>query len=181
MNFSRGLPASTRSFLSCWSSDGQAARCCGAARAALATSDSVSEMTTRGNLRMGSPSQFEGCSERKGAFQPFKRDEPTLTAKRNAPSPGRGGAKGVDDGEAYGVQAVTATSSRNQPSPVTPQSVIDVKPMRTLRPAQPVLNPVAMLQAASRFTVVLTKVDWVPLKIAAPADPAGGQSAATVL
>ena len=31
----------------------------------------------------------------------------------------------------YGTQAVTATSSRNQPSPVTEQSVIEVKPMRT--------------------------------------------------
>ena len=58
---------------------------------------------------------------------------------------------------AYGVQAVTLTSSMNQPSSVTEQSVIVVKPMRTLRPAQPVEVPVTALQAASRFTVVVVK------------------------
>ena len=72
------------------------------------------------------------------------------------------------------------TLSRNQPSSVTEQSVIEVKPMRTDWPAQPPEPPVAMLQAASRSTVVDTKLVWAPVKIDAPAEPDGGQAALTV-
>ena len=97
-----------------------------------------------------------------------------IPASRKSPWPG-GGELPKD----Y-WQSVTVTSSRNQPGKVTEQSVIEVKAMNTDFPAQPVVRPVAALQAASRSTVVVTKVDWVPVKIGVPAEPAGGQSAATV-
>src|SRR6185295_428877 len=87
---------------------------------------------------------------------------------------------GEDGTIRYGTQAVTDRSSRNQPSPVTEQSVIDVKPMRTDWPAQPPLPPVARLHAASRSTVVLVKVLAVPVNTEAPAEPAGGQEALIV-
>jgi hypothetical protein len=67
------------------------------------------------------------------------------------------------------------TLSRNQPVLVTEQSVIAVKAMRIVFPAQPPAP-----QAASRSTVVLAKVLWVPVKTAAPAALAGGQVPAIV-
>ncbi|HEY0781761.1 MAG TPA: FkbM family methyltransferase, partial [Thermoanaerobaculia bacterium] len=88
--------------------------------------------------------------------------------------PERGGS-----GNRYGVQAVTVTSSRNQPVDVVEQSVIVVNPMCTVLPAQPPVVPVA-LQAASKSIVVFVIVDDAPVKTAAPAAPAGGQEAAMV-
>ena len=80
----------------------------------------------------------------------------------------------------YGVQAVTVTSSRNQPVLVTVQSVIAVKPMRTDWPAQPPVPPVAALQAASRSIVVLTNDEALPVNTEIPPAPVGGQEVLVV-
>jgi hypothetical protein len=72
----------------------------------------------------------------------------------------------------YGVQAVTVTLSRNHPSSFAEQSVIEVKPMRTLRPAQPPAPPVIALHIASR-SPVSTKLDHTGEHRCAGRAPAG--------
>ena len=161
-----------------------------AARAALAaggTDMSLRRSSTPGAQACFSPSLAHGLWLSSARQSPCRRPHGRLPTENAAPArraslPRTGAALTSTrlSPAPYGVQAVTVTLSRNQPSSVTEQSVIDVKPTRTARPAQPVVPPVAALQAASRSTVVVANDDATPVKTDTPPAPVGGQQVEVV-